>query len=96
MIEEWLDQILSEQDREEKEKAFETNLILTTTVRSSDPIRIQRGCSGWPSEAKWPSEASEASSTSSPRVTTTSRSDFIYLDMFKRYVLVGFLGDFAL
>ena len=39
MIEEWLDQILSEQDREEKEKAFETNLILTTTVRSSSEER---------------------------------------------------------
>ena len=39
MIEEWLDQILSEQDRKEKEKALETNLILTTTVRSSSEER---------------------------------------------------------
>ena len=39
MIEEWLDQILSEQDRKEKEKALETKLILTTTVRSSSEER---------------------------------------------------------
>ena len=42
------------------------------------------------------SKASKATFTSSPQVTTTSQSDFIYLDMFKRYVLIRFLGDFAL
>ena len=53
-IEEWLEQILSEQDPTKKEKATETNLTLTTTIRSSSEER-EATASGCPSvqEHRW-------------------------------------------
>ena len=43
----------------------------TTTVRSSDPIRIQRGHSGWPSEAFGSLRTKKLFFERSSRVTTT-------------------------
>ena len=75
-IEEWLGQILCEQDRKKKEKAIGTNLTLTTTVRSSSEER-EATASESPSvqEHRWgPCGKGSSAWTPSKKRNTTPRS----------------------